>query len=73
VIAFVDSSVFLRALFREKDAFTEWKKVTKLYCSRLPIHLATAMTVRKREPKLVFVSHDTQQRVAARALALPIV
>jgi predicted nucleic acid-binding protein len=132
VVVFFDSSVLLRAMFRESGAFGEWKAITKLYCSRLlevevqrvcdrrrltgdlddegvalcketlnsfladahvvtinepillaaqspmntvvrtldAIHLATAVAVRKREPKLVFVSHDAQQNIAARSLGL---
>jgi predicted nucleic acid-binding protein len=117
-------------MFRESSAFTEWKRVEKVYCSRLleievqrvcdrrrltadlddegvalckesldsfladahvvmpseaifvaaqspmntvvrtldAIHLATAVAIRRREPKLVFLSHDDQQNVAARSL-----
>jgi predicted nucleic acid-binding protein len=35
VIAFFDSSVLLRAMFRESGAFADWKRIMKVYCSRL--------------------------------------
>jgi hypothetical protein len=36
------------------------------------IHLATAVAVRRREPNLIFLSHDDQQNVAARSLGFSI-
>jgi predicted nucleic acid-binding protein len=134
MIAFFDSSVLLRAMFREVGAFTGWRRVSKVYCSRLlevevqrvcdrrrltadlddegvalcketldsflanayvvapseaifvaaqspmntvvrtldAIHLVTAVAVRRREPNLVFLSHDDQQNVAARSLGFSI-